>query len=78
MALPCIRAGVGASVVTDDKAPLNAILRVSDPTSAQRILQHARRLEVALEQGNVDQAYREFSLMIRLYKESGHAVHDPQ
>jgi hypothetical protein len=58
----------------DKTAPLDAILRVRNPTPEQRLLQHARRLEVALEQGNADEGYREFSLMLRLYRD----IRDPK
>lgn len=50
-------------------APLDAILRVRDPSPAIRIFQHARKLEVAREQGNIDEAILEFTLMQRLYHE---------
>jgi chorismate mutase len=56
---------------------LDAVLHVTNPTREQRILQHARRLEIALEQRNVDEAYRTFNLMMRLYKET-HCVSDPK
>lgn len=50
-------------------APLDDILRLRDPSPAVRIHQHARRLEVAREQGNADEAIHEFNLMLRLYHE---------
>lgn len=50
-------------------APLDAVLRISDPSPAVRIFQHARRLEIAREQGNVDAAIHEFNLMQRVYHE---------
>lgn len=50
-------------------APLDDVLRVRDPSPTIRIHQHARRLEVAREQGNVDSAIHEFNLMLRLYHE---------
>jgi hypothetical protein len=50
-------------------SPLDKILHLVRPTNEQRILQHARRLEIALEQSNVPEAMREFQLMMRLYNE---------
>lgn len=49
--------------------PLDAILHLINPTKEQRLLQHARKLEIALEQGNVREATKEFNLMTRLYHE---------
>jgi hypothetical protein len=54
--------------------PLDAILHLIRPTREQRLLQHARKLEIALEQGNMQEAIREFNLMMRLY----HELHDPK
>jgi hypothetical protein len=49
--------------------PLDAIMHVTNPTKEQRLLQHARKLEIALDQENVREAYREFNMMMRLYHE---------
>ena len=49
--------------------PLDEILHIHNPTKEQRLLQHARRLEIALEQGDTREATREFNLMMRLYHE---------
>lgn len=49
--------------------PLDAVLYVHNPTPEQRIEQHARRLEIALEQDDTREAAREFNLMMRLYRE---------
>lgn len=49
--------------------PLDAILHITNPTREQRLLQHARRIEIALEQRDVPEAIREFNLMMRLYNE---------
>jgi hypothetical protein len=54
--------------------PLDDILHVINPTPEQRLLRHARKLEIALEQGDVQEAIREFNLMMRLY----HELHDPK
>jgi hypothetical protein len=54
--------------------PLDAILHLIRPTREQRLLQHARKLEIALEQCKIDEAYKEFNLMMRLY----HELHDPK
>ncbi len=50
-------------------APLDEVLRVREPSPAVRIHQHARHLEVAREQGNIDEAIHRFNLMLRLYHE---------
>jgi hypothetical protein len=50
-------------------APLDDILRVRQPSPAVRLYQHARKLEIAREQGNTDEAIHEFTLMQRLYYE---------
>lgn len=55
-------------------SPLNMILHVHNPTQEQRLLQHARLLEIALEQNDTCEAAREFSLMMRLY----HEIHRSQ
>ena len=49
--------------------PLDAIMHVTNPTKEQRLLQHARKLEIALDQEDVREAMREFNLMMRLYHE---------
>lgn len=54
--------------------PLDAVLHITNPTMEERLLQHARRLEIALDQLNVEEAIREFHLMMRIY----HELHDPK
>lgn len=49
--------------------PLDAILHVINPTKEQRVLQHARRLEIALEQSDIREAIVELNLMMRTYRE---------
>lgn len=50
-------------------APLDGVLNIVRPTREERILQHARRLDVALDQGNTDEAIHYFNRMQRLYHE---------
>lgn len=47
--------------------PLDTVLYITNPTMEERLQQHARKLEIALEQGDTREAILEFNLMKRLY-----------
>jgi len=49
-------------------APLDAVLYTRAPTVRDRFHQHARRLEIALEQNDISEALREFNLMAMYYR----------
>lgn len=57
-----------------EPAPLDAILHVICPTPDQRLAQHARRCDIALEQDDFAEAIRQFNLMLRIY----HELRDPK
>jgi hypothetical protein len=56
-------------MINPPEAPLDDILRVRDPSPAVRLFQHARRLEIAREQNNIDAAIHELNLMLRIFHE---------
>lgn len=68
-----VHTGNGGSVMVKPVLPpLDAVLCIVNPTQEQRLLQHARRLEIALDTLNIEEAVREFHLMMRIF----HELHD--
>lgn len=51
---------------------------MADLSPETRILEHARRMDSAIERGDVDEAFREFHLMMRIWRyDLGHATETP-